>query len=52
MDRYIKHYEQIKKLLQKGLKEKAIVSITGRSLNVVIQYTKLYKNFNKQKSKK
>jgi len=52
VDRYIKHYEQIKKLLQKGLNEKAIVSITGRSLNVIKQYIKLYKNFNQQKSKK
>ncbi|MDQ3194305.1 MAG: DUF1670 domain-containing protein, partial [Bacteroidota bacterium] len=52
VERYIKHYEQIKKLLQKGLNEKAIVSITGRSLNVIKQYIKLYKNFNQQKSKK
>jgi hypothetical protein len=46
VDRYIKHYEQTKKLLQKGLDIKAIVSITGRSLNVVKQYVKLYYNFN------
>ena len=52
VDRYIKHYEQVKKLLKKGLDEKAIVSITGRSLNVVKQYIKLYKNFNPQKAKK
>jgi hypothetical protein len=37
---------------KKGLDEKAIVSITGRSLNVVKQYIKLYKNFNPQKAKK
>ncbi len=52
VDRYIKHYEQIKKLLQKGLDEKAIVSITGRSLNVVRQYIKLYYNFNPAKKTK
>ncbi len=46
VDRYIKQYDQIKKLLKKGLDNKAIVSITGRSLNVVKQYVKLYKNFN------
>lgn len=52
VDRYIKHYEQVKKLLKKGLDERAIVSITGRSLNVIKQYIKLYKNFNPQKAKK
>ncbi len=31
VDRYIKHYDQIKKLLQKGLDEKAIVSITVKT---------------------
>jgi Protein of unknown function (DUF1670) len=52
VDRYIKQYEQIKKLLKKELDEKAIVSITGRSLNVIRQYIKLYYNFNPQKAKK
>lgn len=52
VDRYIKHYEQVKKLCKKGLDAKAIVSITGRSLNVVNQYIKLYKNFNQKKLKK
>ncbi|MBK9335023.1 MAG: DUF1670 domain-containing protein [Ignavibacteria bacterium] len=52
VDRYIKHYEQVKKLLKKGLDEKAIVSITGRSLNVVRQYVKLYYNFYPKKTKK
>lgn len=52
VDRYIKHYEQVKKLCNKGLDAKAIVSITGRSLNVVNQYIKLYKNFNQKKLKK
>jgi len=52
VDRYIKHYEQIKKLLQKGLDIKAIVAITGRSLNVVNQYVKLYYNFNHSKKPK
>lgn len=52
VDRYIKHYDQVKKLSVKELDEKAIISITGRSLNVVRQYIKLYKNFNPQKDKK
>jgi len=49
VDRYIKHYEQVKKLLKKGLDIKAIISITGRSLNIVKQYIKLYYNFNPAK---
>lgn len=52
VDRYIKHYEQIKKLLRRGLDVNAIVSITGRSLNVVKQYVKLYYNFNPTKKHK
>jgi hypothetical protein len=46
VDRYIKHYEQVKKLLKQGLDEKAIKSITGRSLNVIRQYIKLFYEFN------
>jgi len=46
VDRYIKHYEQVKKLIKRGLDEEAIRSITGRSLNVVRQYIKLYHEFN------
>lgn len=52
VDRYLKHYEQIKKLIKRGLDKKAIVSITGRSLNVVRQYAKLYYNFNPRNLKK
>ena len=52
VDRYLKQYEQIKKLLNKGLNETAIMGITGRSLKVVREYIKLYKNFNPQKNKK
>jgi len=52
VDRYIKHYEQIKKLMKKGLDMNTIVSITGRSLNVVKQYVKLYNNFNPSKKPK
>ena len=44
VDRYIKHYEQIKKLLRKGMDEKAIKEITGRSIKVVREYIKLYKD--------
>jgi hypothetical protein len=52
VDRYIKQYDQIKKLLKKGLDIKAIVTITGRTLNVVKQYVKLYHNFNPTKKSK
>lgn len=50
VDRYIKQYDQIKNLLKKGLDIKAIISITGRTLNVVKQYVKLYYNFNPAKN--
>lgn len=50
VDRYIKQYDQIKKLMKKGLAASAIVSITGRTLNVVKQYVKLYHNFNSSKN--
>lgn len=46
VDRYIKHYEQIKKLLLKGMDETAIKEITGRSMKVVKEYIKLYKDLN------
>lgn len=52
VDRYIKQYDQIKKLLKRGLDTKAIVTITGRTLNVVKQYVKLYHNFNPIKKSK
>ena len=32
VDRYIKHYEQVKKLLRKGIDETAVHEITGRSM--------------------
>jgi transposase len=46
VDRYIKHYEQVKKLLRKGMDEKSIKEITGRSMKVVKQYIKLYNDLN------
>lgn len=46
VDRYIKHYEQIKKLKRKGIDEIAIKEITGRSKKVVKEYIKLYKDLN------
>lgn len=52
VDRYIKHYEQVKKLIKKGLEEHEIRSITGRSLNVVRQYIKLYQEFNPERLNK
>jgi hypothetical protein len=41
VDRYIKHYTQVKKLLLKGLDELAIKEITGKSMKVVREYIKL-----------
>jgi len=52
VDRYIKHYEQIKKLLNKGLDEIAIKEITGRSIKVVREYIKLYYDLNPKSVKK
>lgn len=46
VDRYIKHYEQIKKLLIKGIDEVSIKEITGRSMKVVREYIKLYYDLN------
>jgi len=46
VDRYIKHYEQIKKLIKKRMSESAIKEITGRSIKVVREYIKLYKDLN------
>jgi len=46
VDRYIKHYTQVKKLMIKGLDEKAIKEITGRTIKVVREYIKLYNDLN------
>jgi len=42
VDRYIKHYNQIKKLIMKGLSETEIKDIVRRSMKVVREYIKLY----------
>lgn len=46
VDRYIKHYGQVKKLIKQGIDEQGIKSITGRSLKVVREYINLYNDFN------
>jgi transposase len=46
VDRYIKHYEQVKKLIRKGMDETSIKEITGRSMKVVRQYVRLYHDLN------
>ena len=46
VDRYIKHYTQIKKLIRKNIDEEAIKEITGRSMKVVREYIKLYNDLN------
>jgi hypothetical protein len=50
VDRYIKHYEQIKKLLKKGLNEAGIKEITGKSMKVVREYIKLYYDLHPEES--
>jgi len=51
VDRYIKHYTQIKNLIRKKLDEKAIKEITGRSMKVVREYIKLYYDLNPESNK-
>ena len=46
VDRYIKQYDQIRILIKKGLDEKAIKEITGRSMKIVREYIKLYHDLN------
>ena len=46
VDRYIKHYEQVKKLVRRGMNEESIKEITGRSMKVVKEYIKLCKDLN------
>jgi len=46
VDRYLKQYDQIKKLLRKGMDEKAIQEITGRTVKVVREYITLYRTLN------
>jgi hypothetical protein len=49
VNRYIKHYEQIRELIRRGLDKRAIRDITGRSLKIVRQYVKLYYDLNSEK---
>lgn len=46
VDRYIKQYDQIKKLIRKRMDETSIKEITGRSMKVVREYIKLYSDLN------
>ncbi len=50
VDRYIKQYEQIRKLIKKGLTETEIKDITRRSIKVVREYITLYKDLQNEKS--
>jgi len=52
VDRYIKHYEQVKKLIRKGMNEESIQEITERSMKVIKEYIKLYKDLNPEKGLK
>ena len=49
VDRYIKQYEQIRKLIQKGLSETEIKDIVRRSIKVVREYIALYNELHKDK---
>ena len=51
VDRYIKHYTQVKKLIRKGMDEEAIKEITGRTIKVVREYIKLYNDLNPETNK-
>ena len=51
VDRYIKHYEQIKKLILRGIDEAGIKEITGRTIKVVREYIKLYQDLNPEYQK-
>ena len=46
VDRYIKQYDQIKKLIRKGMNEIGIKEITGRTMKVVREYVTLYHDLN------
>jgi len=46
VDRYIKQYDQIKKLIRKRMDETSIKEITGRSMKVAREYIKLYHDLN------
>jgi hypothetical protein len=52
VDRYIKQYEQIKKLIRKGMDEISTKEITGRSMKVVKEYIKLYYDLHPEEVKK
>lgn len=45
VDKYIKAYDQVLNLVRKGHDAISISEITGRSLNTVVQYLRLVKNF-------
>ena len=51
VDRYISQYDQIKKLIKKGLNELEIKDITRRSLKIVREYIKLYEQLNPEVGK-
>ena len=52
VDRCIRHYTQIRKLLMRAMNESAIKEITGRTMKVVKEYVKLYHDLNPKKALK
>ena len=51
VDRYIKQYEQIRKLIKKDLTETEIKDVTRRSIKVVREYVALYKDLHETQNK-
>ncbi len=49
VDRYIKQYEQIRKLIRKGLTETEVKDIVRRSMKVVREYIALYRDLHENK---
>ena len=45
VDRYLKTYEQVLQLVKKGHDARSIRQITGRSMQTIVQYLRLVKEF-------
>jgi hypothetical protein len=50
VDKYIKTYDQVLNLVKKGHDAITICEVTGRSMNTIVQYLRLVKNFHPELS--
>lgn len=50
VDKYIKTYDQVLNLVKKGQDAITICEVTGRSMNTIVQYLRLVKNFHPELS--